>query len=127
VARTTITKTALTRNGSVNAATAGVYQAFDQVNGMQVNAGEAGKTILHVKNTNAATRTVTVRAGAGGHLGMAWMAGLGDQAVVVGATTGDAILGPFESARFEQADGMIYVDADAAAGLTIAAFEIPAA
>ena len=96
MARTTITKTPLTRNGSVNSATGGVYQAFDQPNGMQVAAGEAGRTILHVKNTNAASRTLTIRAGQAGHLGMAWMAGLGDTTVSIAATTGEAIVGPFE-------------------------------
>lgn len=49
---------------------------------------------------------------------------LGDLAVTV-PSAGERIIGPLESARFEQADGYFYVDIDGATSTTIAAFYLP--
>lgn len=125
MARTVINVTPLGRNGSVNAAGAGVYQAADSTNDMLFEAGDADRLLIHVKNTNAAARTLTVKAGAGGHQSSAWMGGLGDLVVNIPATTGDVLIGPFESARFEQNDGNIYLDLDASANVTLAVFQLP--
>lgn len=125
MARTTINRTTLSRNSSVSAAAAGVYQAADATNGMQINADILDRVLLHVKNTNAAARTVTIKAGTAGHLGMAWMGVQGDMTVNIPANTGDVLIGPLESARFKQNDGMVYVDIDADTNVTIAAFRLP--
>lgn len=80
------------------------------------------RLILLVTNTVAATKTVTVRAGAGvgvqstgvgvtGYPIPGQEGGLGD--LVTGnltASTGNAIIGPFEAARYIQPDGSISVD-----------------
>lgn len=93
------------------------YVAADQVNGMEfVNDGD---TFLHVKNTNASQRTVTVTTPRTVD-GLA----IADPAIVVPATTGDKMIGPFPPATFNQAGGLVYVDFDASAGVTIAAIRL---
>jgi hypothetical protein len=92
---------------------------------MYVVGGEGDKLLINVKNSNAATRDITIKAGAGGHQSQAWMGGQGDLVVTVPANTGDVWFGPFETARFEQTDGNINIDISAAAGVTIAAFRLP--
>lgn len=117
--------------------------AVDAANGMNIALAastipsQAGgdRLILYVQNTTAATKTVTVRAGAGvaapSNFGYAYPIpsqeqGFGD--LVTGnltATTGTAFIGPFELARFVQPDGSINVDFTASMTGTIWAVLLP--
>jgi len=114
VARTNLPLTTLTPNSAVlnNAGT-----AIDAANGMTIalpsNAipasPDAEQLILYVTNTFAGTKTVTVRAGTSNP--PAFRGGLGDLTTGnLTASTGTAIIGPFDSARFIQSDGSISVD-----------------
>ena len=116
--RTAITPTAWLANGNVVDPT---YTAADAVNGMSVAADETERIILHVKNGDTAAKTVTVKAGANPP---AWRAGVGDLEVSVAAGTNQYI-GPFESARFEQTGGALWVDFSAATSTTVAAYRLP--
>lgn len=78
-----------------------------------------GRTILHVKNTNAATRTVTVDSTQLCSFGVDH-----NPAVVVGATTGDEIIGPFSVTRFGSTVSFSY---DAVTNVTVAAIRVPLA
>lgn len=75
-----------------------------------------GRTFLHVKNTNAATRTVTVDSTKLCDQGFDH-----NQDVVIPATTGDVMIGPFATARF---GALVTVTYSAVAGVTIAAFKL---
>ncbi len=114
MARTNLPLTTLTPNSAVlnNAGT-----AIDAANGMTIalpsNAipasPDAEQLILYVTNTFAGTKTVTVRAGTSNP--PAFRGGLGDLTTGnLTASTGTAIIGPFDSARFIQSDGSISVD-----------------
>lgn len=103
--------------------------AIDATNGMNValasTAIPAGPTarnlFLRVANTAASAKNVIVRAGV---YPPAFRQGLGDLTVnVVNATT--KWVGPFEAARFTQADGSINIDFDAGTTGTITAFLSP--
>lgn len=128
MARTKLNET-LINSSAVDAAAAGVYQAGDNTNGMYVNAGvtggkrQGGSLILHCKNTNAASRTVTLKAGSGADVGPALRASLGDQVITVAANTGEQIVVVNDPMRFTQADGTIYLDISGA-NVTIAAFRV---
>ncbi|HEV8360900.1 MAG TPA: hypothetical protein VGR28_10640 [Candidatus Thermoplasmatota archaeon] len=77
-----------------------------------------GRTFLHVKNTNAATRQVTVDAD------KLCSQGSDHNAVVtVPATTGDRMIGPFPLDQFPSVCAITY---DAVTNLTIAAVQLPA-
>jgi hypothetical protein len=78
------------------------------------------KTILHFKNTNAATRTVTiVTPGTVAEFAEA------DMTAVIPATTGDKFLGPFPAYLFAGSDGYASMSYDAVTGLTVAVIQIP--
>jgi hypothetical protein len=70
---------------------------------------------LHVKNTNAATRTVTVDSKVVSNFGTDV-----NLAVVVPATTGDVMIGPLPAQRFMGSDGFGDLSYDAVTNLTIA-------
>jgi len=101
-------------------AIAGVAETFvaaDQANGMMfVN---AGSQLIHVKNTNVATRTVTFTTPAT-RAGLA----IADPAIVIPANTGDLLIGKFPTAVYNQQSGAdkgkVYLDFDADTGVTIA-------
>lgn len=120
MARTQLAIQPLVRNGSM----APTYSAADSANGMFVDFEDAGKVLIHVKNTNAATRDITIRSGSVGDLSEAWMSSQGDLTATIAATTGDRIFGPFESARFGNAN-QLWLDFTAATNVTVAAFELP--
>jgi hypothetical protein len=90
---------------------------------MVLDAGGKGEIILHAKNTNGAERTVTVKAGTGGHLGSAWRASMGDLAVAIPATSGERFIRIADTARFMQSDGNIHIDISGA-GVTIAVLNV---
>ena len=83
-----------------------------------------GKTVIEVKNTNGATRTVTV------DIPMV-VDGLAitDKAVVVPATTGDKIIGPFPPGMYNQPSGTwqgyVLVTFTAVADVTVAFYRMP--
>lgn len=78
-----------------------------------------GKTYIHLKNTNAATRTVTVNSQVNCSQGFDH-----NVSVTVGATTGEAKVGPFPTARFNDATGKVQLTYDAVTNLTIAIFSV---
>lgn len=125
MARTNLPLTSLDpKNPTLNSA----GTAVDATNGMNItlassaipSSASGDRLILYVTNTFAGTKTVTVRAGAGvaapsgfgtGYPIPSQEQGLGD--LVTGnltASTGMAIIGPFETARFVQPDGSVNVD-----------------
>jgi len=87
------------------------FAAFDNTNGMVIAAGRAkGMLVLEFKNTNAADRTVTVKAGVGGDSGPGFRASMGDLAFIVPLTSGNIRVCIRDIARFTQADGSINID-----------------
>lgn len=84
-------------------------------------AGETARLLLVVKNTNASDRVVTIKAGVNPP---AALAGQGDLAVTVAATSGVQFI-TLESARFAQADGSINVDFAASMTGSLAAYRLP--
>ncbi|HEY0171522.1 MAG TPA: hypothetical protein VGB98_10900 [Pyrinomonadaceae bacterium] len=122
-----ITVTDCVANGSVNRPAA---QAIDTDGTVPLAAaGAHERIVLEVVNADDAALTVKIKAGAEG--AGAGRAGLGDLSVTLDATGGagdEKILGPFESARFQQADGKINVEFDAATGApnaTVRAYRLP--
>lgn len=75
-----------------------------------------GRTFLHVKNTNAATRDVTIDSTKLCDQGFDH-----NQVVTIPATTGDVMIGPFPTARFGTTVTVTY---SAVTNLTIAAFKL---
>lgn len=142
MARTTLTPTVLGANGSVvNMANDGTNMtAIDNTNGMSIPITTTGipagpnidRLVLLVLNTNASGRQMTIRGatsdggaaqtGAGSGNGPAFTypsfeGGKGDiQFGAMTATTGIAVYGPFEVARFIQPDGTVSLDFSGATG-----------
>lgn len=79
-----------------------------------------GRTFLHFKNTNGATRTVTVDSDASFPADSGRAAA--DLAAVIPATTGDKILGPFPVEIWGEVVELTY---SADAGLTVAVISLP--
>ena len=129
MARTALPATTLAPNSAI-VAPAGT--AIDQANGMNVavvttaipTAPNTQQMVLFVVNTVAAAKNVVIRAGASTYNTPAFRAAIGDLTVTVGAS-GSAYIGPFESARFAQADGSLNIDFGAAMTGTITAFLVP--
>jgi hypothetical protein len=103
---------------------------IDQANGMNVaipttaipSAPHMDKLILRVANTAGTAKNTIVKAGANPP---SFRASLGDLTVQVPATTGVRFIGPFEIARFAQADGSLNIDFESGATGTITAFMAP--
>lgn len=87
--------------------------------------GTDERTFIHVKNTNGATRTVTVTA-QDTSIGVKGMGQLtrGNVVVVVAATTGDEMIGPFSEA-FNDASGLCQITYSAETGVTVAVIKVP--
>lgn len=106
-------------------ATQEITRAGVQVTYAACNAGgdkftPSKDTFIHVKNTNAATRTVTI-VSTGTSIGLA----VADPAVVVAATTGDNMIGPFPPDIFaNSADGLCDLTYSAVTNLSIAVFRL---
>jgi hypothetical protein len=118
MARTAITPLAAVRNTAVAETTANV----DQANGMSV-AVTPEKLALRVTNTDAGAHNLTIKAGT--NLTPAFQKGQGDYVISVPATTGVVWAGPFDSARFQQADGAVYLDVAASFAGKVTAFKLP--
>lgn len=118
--RDAVTVSAVPSGGSGLANPAGT--AINPANGANIpGAGDSGKLLIRVTNTNASNRTVTVKAG---NNPPALRSGLGDLTITVPATTGDTLI-VVESARFMQADGSINVDFGASMTGIISAVRLP--
>ena len=76
-------------------------------------------TLLRVSNASGGSGTVTIKAGA---QPLAIASGQGDLIVTV-ANSATQWLGPFESGRFEQADGSMIIESSVV--MTVTAFKIP--
>lgn len=124
MARTQITETSVLRDTWKDTSGA-VYNTGDNANGMFLadTKKKEGTLLLHCKNTNAATRTVTVKAGSGNDVGPGWRTQLGDLVVTLGASTGEQMLWLTDSARFKQSDGTINIDISGT-NVTIAALRL---
>lgn len=80
---------------------------------------------LHYKNTNAATRTVTlaIPSGASTYPGVVYT----NTSVVVAATTGDKMIGPLAANLYRDATtGMAVITYDAVTNLTVGVFKLQA-
>lgn len=106
-----------------NAAVAQPAAAAIDTNGTVPAAVESAheRVILEVNNTDDAALTVTVKAGA--ESAGAQRAGIGDLAVAVPAGA-VRVIGPFESARFQQAGGGMNVAFLAATGAPAASVRV---
>lgn len=92
-----------------DAVPAGVETAFDSItveNGGKVLAGVDGKLILVYQGGSGVGEVLNpvIKAGVGMN------SGIGDLALPESASAAVIVAGPFETERFEQADGYIYVD-----------------
>lgn len=76
-----------------------------------------GNIVLHVKNTNGSQRTVTVASQKAATPGLA----PSNNAVVVAATNGDKVIGPFDPSVWNDANGSVQVTYSAETGVTVAA------
>lgn len=83
--------------------------------------GNLDTLILVVTNSAGATKTVTVKAGVNPP---AFRSGMGDVSVSITAS-GTSYLGPFETARFAQEDGSLYIDLESGMTGSIAALLLP--
>jgi hypothetical protein len=95
------------------------YGAADQANGNYfVHPG--GTVLLHVKNTNGATRTLTLKATDNKVGGFA----VTDQSYIIPLTTGDKMICNLGSSSV-QSNGQVYLDWSADTGVTIGVFALP--
>jgi hypothetical protein len=91
--------------------------------------GEHERVILEIINADDAALTVAIKAGA--ESAGAMRSSLGDLSVALSATGGGTdkkIVGPFEAARFQQADGKLNVAFTAATGApnaTVRCYKLP--
>ncbi len=127
MARTALTVTTLTPNTPTNGL--GTTTNIDATNSHSITvpaSATPGELLLIAKNTTASTKTVTVKAGANPP---AVRKGLGDMTALSltdGSTTATyGVIGPFEAARYMQADGTINVDVAASMTGTITVLYIP--
>lgn len=122
--RTAISATAL----SFVDATTPVATTVDSTlvtNGVDLNpGGPLDDIIIRVANTAGSNLDITIQSGANPP---AHAAGQGDLVEEVAATTGVELLGPFEGARFAQANGHLYVDFETGFTGTIEFYRVPRA
>ena len=96
---------------------AGALPVFTACTQVDLQVANDGHTILEFKNTNAATRTITVTS-PGTVDGLA----ITDPVVTLGANTGDLIFKPWPPDKYNNADGNVYIDLGAFADVTVAAY-----
>lgn len=95
------------------------YAAADQANGNSFP-WPGVSVLIHIKNTNAATRTVTLTQNGAKLGGVA----LASPTLTIPATTGDKMIAITDPAGLLQADGSIYLDWDASTNVTIGVFRL---
>jgi len=119
MARTDIPVTPVVANGGMTVP-AGV--AVDPANGHSISCGgQPGRVIIYLNNTFAGTKVVTLKAGPNPP---AFRKDEGD-VTYTAAASAVSLIGPFESARVNQAAGLINVDLAAGVTGTIAALFLP--
>jgi hypothetical protein len=117
MARTVLTPSTLSPNAENALAAASAANA----DGHSIDPdGRPDLLVLHVIQ-GAGARAVTIVAGTDAPAERRY---LGDLDVTVDASS-ESIIGPFEAARFMQADGLIYVDFDAVTNTTVRAYRLP--
>ncbi len=79
-----------------------------------------GRIVLHVKNANASSRTVTVTSQKPATPGLA----PSNNAVSIPATTGERLIGPFDPNVWNDANGNAQITYSSETGLTIAAIRV---
>ena len=129
MARTNLPLTNLVANGGL---TDPAGTTADQANGMNVaipttaipSGPHIDKLMLRVANTAGTAKNVIVRKGVDPP---AFRSSIGDLTVQVAATTGVKWVGPFEIARFVQADSSLNIDFESGFTGTITAFMAPSA
>lgn len=119
MARTAVAYSNLVANGGLTQP-AGTAVSSGAGNGGQVANARPELTILRVANASGGSGTATVLAGANPP---AIAAGQGNATAFTVADGASALLGPFESGRFLQADGSLIVETSVA--MTVTAFRIP--
>lgn len=116
MARTAVPYSTLLANSSI-ATPAGTSIASGAGNGGQITKASPEKTMLRAVFTTAGN--IVVKAGT---YPPALASGQGDLTVAVG-TSGDVLLGPFESGRFLQSDGSLIVETTQT--VTLTAVKVP--
>jgi hypothetical protein len=92
------------------------YDAGDAVNGHEF--ANNGKTFLHVKNGGGSSINVTIPTpGSVDGLAVA-------ERIVAVAAGAEKMMGPFPTATYNQAGGLVYVDLSDATSVTLDAFRI---
>lgn len=91
------------------------WAALSSTTGHYLNYTVDGKQILLVNTTAASTNGINVTV----EKGSFWRSGLGNATFTL-AVNKTYVLGPFESARFKQSNGQLYVDTNATRGQIIA-------
>lgn len=124
MARTAVPYTPLVPNGHLTDVAGTTIDATLVTNGVVITGADPERTLIRITNTAGTTKDVTVKAGAGSQ---SWMAGQGDSTTTVAATTGKEFLGPFTSARFQQAGSKLHVDFASGTTGTITVFKLPKA
>lgn len=120
MARTAVAYSSLVANSNL---TDVAGTTIDGTNHHVINSAKPERTLLRVTNTDGTDRTITVKAGNTNPPAVA--TGLGDLTVTVAATTGVQWIGPFESGRFLNSDGTMYINVGASLAGKITAFLVP--
>lgn len=97
----------------------GAAPTFTAATQTDLQVANNGSVILEFKNTNGATRTITIQTP--GTVDGNAIADL--VATTLPATTGDLIFKPFAPAIYNQSDGNLYIDLSAFADVTVAAYQ----
>jgi hypothetical protein len=105
MARTNINVTDASKSGTVLS-----YVAADAANGMEFS--NSGEEVLHVKNSDTAGKTVTLKSVPCSH------GRYGDLSITVAAGE-ERVIGPFDTHLFNQQNGKVNVDFSAATSVTV--------
>lgn len=122
--RTAVAYTPFVPNGNLSDPAGTTIDATLVTNGVVIENVDPERTLIRVTNTAGSDKVVTVKTGSGSQ---SWMAGQGDLAVTVAATSGKQFIGPFTSARFQQQGSKLYVDFASGTTGTITVFKLPKA
>jgi len=122
MARTAVTPTPFNPNGHTTDVAGTTIDSTLVSNGVVINNVDPERTLIRITNTAGTDKVVTVKAGTGVQ---SWMAGQGDLTTTVAATSGKEFIGPFTSARFQQAGSKLYVDFASGTTGTITVFKLP--
>jgi hypothetical protein len=118
MARTAVTITDLTSNGTINLPTG---TSADPTNGHSVaGAFTKGKLLLYVDHTTVSGKTLTLKAGSNPP---ASLGSKGDVSITLTAST-KQFIGPLEAAQFAQSDGSLNFDLAASTTGTIYAIRM---